>query len=388
MLKKIAVSITILIIVAAALVFGFGPRILEDRFNKVIPHEPYEISEEAKTLHETLIAADLHSDTFLWDRNILKSSSYGHVDVPRLLEGKVAIQVFPTVTKSPKSQNYLENTADSDLITSVIILQGWPIRTWGSLYERARYQAEQLQEAADNSEGQLVFVRNRSELERVIRGRANGEQIVGGIMATEGSHALDGSLDNIQNLYDAGFRMMSLQHFFDNKLGGSLHGTSKSGLTEFGAQAVTEMNRLGIMIDVAHSSEAVVERVLALSTTPLVVSHTGIKGQCDTPRNISDDLMKQIAAGGGLIGIGYWDAAVCDPSPEGVAKAIVYAVELLGIDHVALGSDYDGATAVSFDVSELAALTQALLGQGLRHMQIRAVMGGNQIRYLQKYLPE
>ena len=258
------------------------------------------------------------------------------------------------------------------------------MRTWGSLFERARYQAEKLQKAANESDGQLVFVQNRADLERVVNGRANDESIVGGIMATEGSHALEGSLENIQGLYDAGFRMMSLQHFFDNELGGSLHGTSKAGLTEFGMQAVTEMNRLGIMIDVAHSSETVVDQVLQLSTTPLLVSHTGIKGQCDTPRNISDDLMKRIAAGGGLVGIGYWDAAVCDPSPEGVAKAIVYAVNLLGIDHVALGSDYDGATEVSFDVSELAALTQALLDQGMRHMQIRAVMGGNQIRYLRK----
>ena len=84
----------------------------------------------------------------------------------------------------------------------------------------------------------------------------------------------------------------------------------------------------------------------------------------------------------------FWDAAVCDPSPAGVAKAIVYAINLLGIEHVALGSDYDGATEVLFDISELAALTQALLDQGLTHMQIRAVMGDNQIRFMRKHLPE
>lgn len=388
MLRKSLLSILVLILLAAILAFAFGPGILENSLNKVTAHAPYQVSDEARTLHETLLAADLHSDTMMWDRNVLKRSSRGHVDVPRLLEGNVAVQVFSTVTKSPKSLNYVENDADSDQITAAIILEGWPMRTWGSLFERARYQAQKLQTAANESDGQLIFVRNRSDLETVIDGRANGVPIVGGVMATEGSHALEGSLDNIQKLYDEGFRMMSLQHFFDNELGGSLHGSSKSGLTDFGVQAVTEMNRLGIMIDVAHSSEAVVEQVLALSTTPLVVSHTGVHGACETPRNISDDLMKRIATGGGLIGIGFWDAAVCDTSPAGVAKSIVHAVNLLGIDHVALGSDYDGATTVDFDASELIALTQALLDQGLRHMQIRAIMGGNEIRFLNKYLPE
>ena len=148
------------------------------------------------------------------------------------------------------------------------------------------------------------------------------------------------------------------------------------------------MNRLGIMIDVAHSSEAVVEEVLALSTTPLVVSHTGMRGACDSARNISDNHMLRIAAAGGLIGIGFWDGAVCDATPAGVAKSIAYAVNLLGREYVALGSDYDGATSVYFDTSELSVLTQALLDEGLNENEIRAVMGGNQIRFFQRQLPE
>jgi microsomal dipeptidase-like Zn-dependent dipeptidase len=98
--------------------------------------------------------------------------------------------------------------------------------------------------------------------------------------------------------------------------------------------------------------------------------------------------MRRIAAGGGLIGIGYWDGAVCDATPEGIAKSIVYAVRLVGEEHVALGSDYDGATSVYFDTSELSALTQALLDAGLNEQEIRAVMGGNQIRFFRKYLPQ
>jgi microsomal dipeptidase-like Zn-dependent dipeptidase len=274
------------------------------------------------------------------------------------------------------------------MIVGVVVLQRWPVRTWNSLYERARYQAQRLDKAAHRSDGALVFLRTRSDLEAVLAARANGTAVTGGLMATEGSHALDGSLENIQSLYDEGFRMMGLHHFFDNKLGGSLHGVSQAGLSDFGREAVREMNRLGIMVDVAHSSEAVVDEVLSLSTTPLIVSHTGMRGTCDSPRNISDERMQRIAAAGGLIGIGYWDGAVCDATPAGVAKSIRYAVNLVGHEHVALGSDYDGATSVYFDTSELSVLTQALLDEGLNEEEIRAVMGGNQIHFFQKYLPQ
>jgi len=388
MLRKILVSLVSLVIVALLVAFGIGPGYLEKGLNRVIEHEAYVISDEARALHATLIAADLHSDTLLWHRDVLDHGERGHVDVPRLVEGGVAVQVFSTVTKAPKSLNYDQNTGDSDQITGAVILQRWPVRTWGSLYERARYQAQRLDKAVQRSDGELVFLRTRADLKTVLTARANGTPVTGGLMATEGSHALDGSLDNIQNLYNEGFRMMGLHHFFDNELGGSLHGLSKAGLTDFGRDAVKEMNRLGIMIDVAHSSEAVVDETLELSSTPLIVSHTGVQGACDSPRNISDDHMRRIAAAGGLIGIGYWDGAVCDATPAGVAKSIAYAVNLVGEEHVGLGSDYDGATSVYFDTSELSALTQALLNEGLNEKQIRAVMGGNQIRFFQKYLPQ
>lgn len=388
MLRKILIAILSLLTVTALAVFVFGPGLIEKRLNKVVEHEPYVISDQARALHSTLLVADLHADSLLWNRNLLERSGRGHVDVPRLLAGGVAVQVFSTVTKAPKELNYKENSADSDQITAAIKLQRWPMRTWNSLFERARYQAQKLQTVADDSNGQLMFIRTRGDLQAVLEGRADGKQVAGGLMSTEGSHALGGSIRNIQALYDDGFRMMSLQHFFDNKLGGSLHGQSRAGLTEFGRQAVTEMNRLGIIIDVAHSSEAVVDDVLAMSATPLVVSHTGVKGACDSPRNISDDHMRRIAAAGGLIGIGFWDEAVCDASPSGIARTIAYAIDLIGVDHIALGSDYDGAVTVYFDTSEMAALTHALLNEGLSDAEIRAVMGANQIDFLRKWLPQ
>lgn len=386
-LKKIL--ITGIVVLAAIVIAAFAvlPGYMENRFNRVLDHEAYVISSQARTLHSSLLVADLHADSLLWHRDLLERGSRGHADVPRLIEGGVIVQVFATVTKVPPALNYDENTGDSDQITPLAILQRWPLRSWGSLFERARYQARRLLDAVGRSDGALVFLRTRADLESVLEARSKGRAVVGGLMATEGSHPLESSIGNISKLYDEGFRMMGLHHFFDNELGGSLHGVSKAGLSDFGREAILEMNRLGLMIDVAHSSETVVAEALDISSTPLVVSHTGVLGACDSARNLPDDLMRRIAAGGGLIGIGYWDGAVCDATPAGVARSIAYAVNLLGPESVALGSDYDGATSVYFDTSELAALTQALLHEGLGEEDIRAVMGGNQIRFFQKYLP-
>jgi membrane dipeptidase len=97
--------------------------------------------------------------------------------------------------------------------------------------------------------------------------------------------------------------------------------------------------------------------------------------------------MQDIAAAGGLVGVGYWDAAVCDVSADGIVAALRYGIDLLGEDHVALGSDFDGATTVPFDTSELAVLTQKMLEAGFTETEIRKVMGENLIRFLQENLP-
>jgi microsomal dipeptidase-like Zn-dependent dipeptidase len=386
--KRILLGLAAVFIVAVAAAFAFGPGYLERSFNQVLPHEAYEISARAKSLHDDLLIADLHADTLLWQRDPLADAARGHVDVPRLVRGNVAVQVFAAVTKVPQGLNYDENTADSDQITGAAILQRWPIATWNSLFERARYQASRLDRAAQADPAALKVIRTRVDLDAVLEQRANGNSIVGGLLATEGLHPLEGEIDNITRLQALGYRMMGLHHFFDNALGGSLHGVGQGGLTEFGRQVVAELERRNIMIDVAHSSAAVVEDVLAMIRSPLWVSHTGVKGACDSARNLSDALMQRIAATGGVIGIGYWDGAVCDPAPRSVVAAMRYAVDLLGVDHVGLGSDYDGATTVTFDTAELAVLTEEMLAAGFTEVEIRAVMGGNVIRLLRERLPE
>lgn len=377
------VAIAVLLVAVILMLPGYLERVT----NTIVPHEPYEISQAAAELHKELFVADLHSDTLLWHRSVLRRSARGHVDVPRLRDGNVALQIFPAVTKSPSGMNYDQNTGDTDQITQLVIAQRWPIRTWGSLLERALYQSEKLHRAAERYPRELTVVKSADDIVRLLTARVAGEQVVGGLLAIEGLHALEGDVENVQTLYDAGFRMMGLHHFFDNRLGGSLHGVSNAGLTPFGAEVVARMDALSIIIDLAHSSEAVVEDVLRLTRRPVVISHTGVKGACNSARNIQDALMRRIARRGGLIGIGYWDGAVCDPSPESVVRSIRYAIDLLGADHVALGSDYDGATAMAFDTSEVAVLTEEMLKAGFTQEEIRKVMGDNVALFLSKFLP-
>lgn len=382
-----------MVAIASVVAIGFvslslAPAILEGEMNIVLPHDPYEISAEAQKLHDSLTIADLHSDSTLWRRDLLERGNRGHVDIPRMREGNLSLQMFTSVTRSPRGQNYEENSDRAfDNITLLALVQSWPIATWSSLSARALYQAEKLKSLETRAPKEFQMIYSAEDLARLLERRGSGESVVGGLLGTEGSHALDGELANIERLFSAGFRMMSLQHFFDNKLGGSLHGQSGAGLSDFGTQAVDEMLRLGVMIDVSHSSPAVVEDVLKRTQKPLIVSHTGFYGHCKSPRNISDELMLAIANNGGLIGVGYWDAAICTATPEGIVKAIRYGIDLVGMEHVALGSDFDGSIAAPLDASELSALTHEMLAQGFSEGEIRAVMGENTMRFLAKNLP-
>jgi membrane dipeptidase len=380
----------LIVLVALGLVLArlFVPAMVEKGKNVVKEHAPYKITQQAQQLHDSLTIMDWHGDSLLWDRDLSERSDYGHMDLPRMQQGNMGIQMFTTVTKAPSGMNLSKNDADArDNITLLSLVQAWPVATWRSLKARALYQSERLHNLASENPESLRIIRNQNDLRQGLQDRKTQAGLVLGLIGAEGAHALDGKLDALEELYHAGFRMIGLLHFFDNDIGGSLHGLSKSGLSDFGRDVVKRMNELGIIIDLAHSSEQVVRDVLALSTSPLVVSHTGIRGYCDSERNIPDNLMKAIADKGGVIGVGIWKEAICNDSPAGIAKGIKYGIELLGEDHISLGTDFDGAVTTSFDVSELAALTQALLDEGLSAVQITKIMGGNGLRFLLENLP-
>jgi microsomal dipeptidase-like Zn-dependent dipeptidase len=381
MRKKIWIPATL--IAAAALgFFGFAPGYVEGSMNQIDGKPLIAVSAEAKALHKTLNIVDLHSDTLMWNRDLNDSVSRGHMDLPRLQDGNVALQLFSSVTKTPKNQNYDGNGADTDNITLLTIAQLQPVKTWSSLAERSLYHAQKRDAAVDASNNAIKAVDTAGQLDALLSARQKDKRPVGAMLTIEGLQNLEGKAANLDRLYDAGFRMAGLTHFFDNELAGSMHGLKKGGLTPFGRDIVRRMEAKGMIIDIAHLSHSGVAEVLAMATRPVVSSHGGVQATCKVNRNLTDDEVRGVAKTGGIIGIGYWDGALCDTSPRAAAKAMKHVRDLVGIEHVALGSDYDGATTVRFDTSQLVQVTQALLDEGFTAQEIRAVMGENALRVI------
>lgn len=381
-MRKIILRAAGALLLAVALFFWLAPGLVERSMNKVRP-VALKVGPRAAALHAKLIlVADMHADTLLWQRSLLARSGSGQVDLPRLLAGNYALQVFSSVTKTPKGQNYDANGADSDNITALAIADLQPIRTWGSLLQRSLWHAEKLDRYAARSNGQLRVIRTPADLDRLLADRAGGRKVVGGMLSIEGLQDLEGKLGNLELLHAAGFRMAGLAHFFDNEVSGSMHGTAKGGLTPLGRQVVRRMEALGMIVDVAHASHATIADVLAMARRPVVSSHGGVQATCKVNRNLTDDEIRGIARTGGVVGIGYWDAAICSTTPAAAANAIAHVRDVVGIDRVGLGSDFDGAVTTGFDASQLAAVTQALIDKGFSDIDIAKVMGGNVLRVI------
>ena len=385
MIRKILVGLALLIVFAATIFFVFAPKWAEESMNRIDGEPLIEVSAEAEALHKTLTIVDLHSDTLMWDRDLNVRGTRGHMDMPRLRDGNVALQVFSSVTKTPKGQNYDSNGADSDNITLLAIGQLQPIRTWNSLLQRSLYHAQKLEQAAGEA-SDLQLIRAPQDIDGLLARRKVKGNSTGALFSAEGLQSLEGDLDNLDVLYDAGMRMAGLTHFFDTDLAGSMHGLEKGGLTEKGRNAVMRMEDMGMIVDIAHCSHKCVADILSMARRPVVSSHGGVQATCEVNRNLTADEIRGVAKTGGIIGVGYWEGAVCSTDPRATAKAMKHIRDLVGIEHVALGSDYDGATTVRFDTSQLTQVTQALMDEGFSEDEIRAAMGGNAIRVLSEGL--
>lgn len=371
---------------ALAAAFIWLPGYIENSMNRVLRKPPYRVSARAREIQSRIPIVDLHADSLLWSRDLLVRGARGQVDIPRLIEGRVALQAFTMVTKTPRGLNFQRNSGDSDNITLLAIAERWPSVTWSSLTERALYQASRLRAFESRSQGKFTIVRSAAGLRAYLDRRRVDPGITAGFLGIEGAHALDGNLANIDRLYDAGVRMMAPTHFFDNDMGGSSAGMDQTGLTEKGREMIRRMEAHHMLVDVAHAAPRTVDDVLAIATRPVIVSHTGVKGTCDNSRNLSDAQLRGIAHTGGVIGIAYFEVAVCGNDAAAIARAIRHTVDTVGVDAVALGSDFDGAVVEPFDTTGLGLLIDALLQAGFNEEDIAKVMGGNALRVLRAAL--
>lgn len=359
-------------------VLRFGVLLHHDKKNNaVLVSSPYHVPNAIRKIHTSAFVADLHADSLLWKRDLRKRYTRGQVDLPRLEDGGVDLQVFGVVTKVPKPISFFTNSSDTDSLP-LLFLASWRLpATWFNPKERALAQANEIAQLA-----------NTSQLTLVLRKEDMSAEGIKGLLALEGMHALNGEEASLLDLYSAGFRMMGLAHFFDNEVAGSIHGVDKIGLTQLGRTLIPQMEALGITIDLAHASNAAFDETLDLATKPVVVSHVGIAGTCPGPRSLTDAQLQRIAKNGGVIGVGFWKRAICDVSVKGITAAILHAIKVAGIDHVGLGSDFDGNVTTPFDTTGLPLLTEALLGAGLPEQDVLKVLGGNVRRVLTANLPE
>lgn len=412
--RMIAYAALAAVVAVAVAACTYGADLFDRRMNRVAadPEAP-EPDAADRAFHESLFIADLHADTLKWERDLLERSAVGHVDVPRLAEGNVALQVFTIVTKSPIPRRAaglpggLCVSAGSPNVAAVLAaLQGRPAF---SLRERALHQVARFKEAADRSRRtdgpELRLIADADDLARLVADRRAGKAVIGGILGIEGGHWVgdpeQGAATvraDMQQLYDAGIRMFAPTHRFDNALAGASEGCERYGLTENGRLALREAERLGMAVDLAHiAPRAMVEAVEMLDQPPLV-SHTGIQAGCEPPcrpsRNLSDAEIALILQKDGLIGVGYWPQAI-GPSIWRIGDAMAHIMDMtqdLGLPagrHVALGSDYDGSVTPFFDTSRLEILTTVLRRrpEPFDAETIRAIAGRNVCRLFATTLP-
>lgn len=374
MKKKILLAILAVLVVAAIVFFTFGPKYIDTSMNKVsmstagISNGGYD---------SLTFIADLHCDMLLWDRDFFSNNDYGHVDLPRMQQANMAFQAFTIVSKTPRGINIERNSAETDQIGLLSFMQLRPPSTWFSIKARALHQINQLHDFAKQSNGQFRVIKSKADLQDFISDRIQNKNLTSGMIGIEGAHCLEGDLNNLDEFYQAGVRYIGLAHFFDNEWAGSAHGIDKGGLTKTGKQLIKKMDSLNIIIDLAHSSAKTIDEIFALTQSPVIVSHTGVQAVCNNQRNLSDEHILEIGKRNGLIGIGLWETAVCGTDATATAKSIKYAADKIGVDKVALGSDFDGALTAHFDVTGLPLIMEALQKEGFNPKEIELIMGGN-----------
>ncbi|MBE2240862.1 MAG: dipeptidase [Caldilineaceae bacterium] len=319
------------------------------------------------SLHFDALVIDGHCDSignqleqgrWLGDR-----SDAGHVDLPRLREGGIDVQFFACYVPTPYQRH--------------------------GAVTHALERFDQLHLLAEHLPDQFVLARRADD---ILRAKAEGK--IAGIAGLEGAEALDASIGVLRQFHRLGLRNLGLAW---NNRNAACDGVAESrtngGLTEFGVKVVAECNRLGIILDVSHLAPAGVTDVLTVSEQPIIASHSNARALCDHPRNLTAAQLEAIAGKGGVIGVTFVDAFLnrADPqaaSLDDVVANIEYMLGVVGPDHVALGSDFDGWTLPKElkDATCYPLITQKLVERGHHPSVIRKILGENLLRVMRAVL--
>jgi len=369
------------------------------------------IADRAHALHFSSIVLDTHDDTtqrfFTKNFDLGKRNPDGHVDIPRMRQGGMNAIFFS------------------------IWIDG---RIMGApAVQKALDQIDAVRENVERYSNDLVFCRTAAEVRQ-----AHDQSKIAVLMGVEGGHMIGNDIRVLRMFGDLGVRYMTLTHFYNDEWAdSSTDKPAHNGLTDFGKQVVREMNRQGIMVDISHVSDKTFYDALEVSKAPLIASHSSCRELCNHVRDMSDDMIKALAAKGGVIQINYeksfidqnykdaYDKATggggvvsalsqavkdCGGDAECAERAqnalerrlteegklphvsweriidhIDHAVKLVGPDHVGLGSDFDGASMPEGmdDCSHLPQITEALMRKGYSDDNIRKILGGNLLRVME-----
>jgi len=367
-----------------------------------------DISARAKKLHFSSIVVDTHDDTtqrFLDGKfDLGPRNAKGSIDIPRMREGNLGA-IFFSIWMPSKV-------------------------TGAEAVDRALVQIRAVREQVRKHSNDLMLATTAAEIRE-----AHKQGKIAALMGVEGGHMINSDLGVLRSFAALGVRYMTLTHSGNDEWADS--STDKAvhnGLTDFGKEVVREMNRLGVMVDISHVSDKTFYDALEVSKAPLFASHSSCRAMCDAPRNMTDQMMKDLAAKGGVIQINYHvgflsqefrDAEKANPDlnkaiaaevmkrcgenegcqlMEGdritreyveqgklprvdfakIIEHIEHAVKVAGIDHVGLGSDFDGANMPygMEDASKLPRITEALLQKGYSEGDVKKILGENTLRVM------
>lgn len=324
---------------------------------------------EARALHDEVIVIDLHADTpklmhrLGYDiaerhepRKPRQMSYFGHVDLPRMREGGVAAQVFGMWT--------------------------WPYPTRGCA-RSVHGQLDAVHDALERYGDQMRFCLTGRDIREA---RQAGQ--IAALCGIEGGQAVEGRMDELVSFARRGVRTLGLVHFTSNAIARPAYGVGTSGergLTEFGREVVREMNRLGVIVDLAHINRTGFFEAIEVGTEPVFVTHTGVAGVHDHWRNIDDEQLRAVGDSGGAIGIIFAPRYLGGKDVEAVVDHILHVIDVAGEDVPALGSDFDGFVIPPVgleDATMFPALTAALMARRIPVRTIEKILGGNALRVL------
>ena len=370
---------------------GLTPRSVLSRAADRILHtvsvpRPEPVPAQVAELHRRIPVVDLLIGSAIMRPDFIARRRYGHVDLPRARVGGIDLLGISIATRLPD----LRGTWSTPFFWS----QGLPFRALRSDFATANALIDRVEGWEAGSDGALRIVRSEADLSAVGDAGAGGQagNWTGAFLGIQGGHALDGDLANLERLQARGLRMLAPAHVMDNELVGSDTGVRKGGLTPYGREVIAECQRIGLLVDLAHMSDAGIRDALPLVRPPFVVSHTGLTalaGQSvplrhysPQTRNLPSELARDVAAAGGVIGLTLSTWLLGGDTLDAFGRAVDLALELCGADNVAIGSDMDGGLRMLVDAAGFPALTAELLRRGHDAATVTAVMGGNALRVL------